>query len=43
LPKLLKSYNIKGGRGMSVKEQIWSYFLNKGFTPYGIAGIMGNL
>ena len=28
---------------MSVEQQIWDYFKNKGFTDYGIAGIMGNI
>ena len=28
---------------MTVKEQIWNYFLNKGFSPYGIASMMGNM
>lgn len=28
---------------MSVQEIIWNYFLNKGFTPQAISGIMGNI
>ena len=28
---------------MSVEQQIWDYFKEKGFTDYGIAGIMGNI
>ena len=28
---------------MSVQETIWNYFLNKGFTPQAISGIMGNI
>lgn len=28
---------------MNNKEIIWNYFLNKDFTPQGIAGIMGNI
>lgn len=28
---------------MSIQEQIWQYFLNLGFSPEGIAGIMGNI
>ena len=28
---------------MTVQEQLWQYFLQKGFTPQSIAGIMGNV
>ena len=28
---------------MNVKQTIWNYFLNKGFTPQGTAAIMGNI
>lgn len=28
---------------MSVQEKIWNYFLQKGFSAEGIAGIMGNI
>jgi hypothetical protein len=28
---------------MSNEEIIWKYFENKNFTPYAIAGIMGNM
>ncbi len=28
---------------MSVEEQVWTYFKNKGFSPQGIAGMMGNI
>jgi SOS response regulatory protein OraA/RecX len=28
---------------MTVQEQLWQYFINKGFTPQSIAGIMGNV
>ena len=28
---------------MTVKQQVWNYFIEKGFRPEGIAGIMGNL
>lgn len=27
----------------SVQQIIWNYFLNKGFTPQSIAGVMGNI
>ena len=28
---------------MTVQEQLWQYFINKGFTPQSVAGIMGNV
>jgi len=28
---------------MTVQEQLWQYFIKKGFTPQSIAGIMGNV
>lgn len=28
---------------MSVEQQVWNYFKQKGFTNYGTAGIMGNI
>lgn len=28
---------------MTTQEYIWNYFINKGFSPYGIAGMMGNI
>lgn len=28
---------------MTTQEHIWNYFKNKGFSTYGIAGIMGNM
>ena len=28
---------------MSVQQTVWNYFLNKGFTPQGIASMMGNM
>ena len=28
---------------MSIQQSVWNYFLNKGFTPQGIAGMMGNI
>lgn len=28
---------------MTVQEQLWQYFINKGFTPQSTAGIMGNV
>ena len=29
--------------GLTVEEQIWNFFKEKGFNDYGIAGLMGNL
>lgn len=28
---------------MTTQEYIWNYFINKGFSPCGIAGMMGNM
>ena len=28
---------------MNTQEYVWKYFLNKGFSPQSIAGIMGNI
>jgi len=28
---------------MSIEQKVWNYFIEKDFTPYGTAGIMGNL
>ena len=28
---------------MNIEQQVWNYFLNKGFSPQGIAGLMGNI
>ena len=28
---------------MSIEQKVWNYFIEKNFTPQGIAGIMGNL
>ena len=28
---------------MSTTQYIWNYLINKGFSVYGVAGIMGNM
>lgn len=30
-------------KGNSITENIWNYLINKGMTPFGAAGLMGNL